>query len=317
MGGKLYAVSKRNEWTKEISQEDYAIGCVEVFHQSKYNLLDLSNTKNEASCKDPVINKILQDQSKIEEENIYSLGAPLGSEDDAVRWSTGNFEQPAPVDFKLQPIVNTFLTKNFMNEERILAQDGQSIDADGIMSWFMPRFSLLTDSCRALINYRISSDFSSCEECPAGQGPTEDFKECKTCDQLVGHRFSNNRQSCEKCLEGQWPENTHAVCKPCNDLDEVRFSDDKKTCVSCPNGLTPSVDSTECLDCNLDDHQLNTKRTRCKKCPSGTWPSEGFECKPCSLLDNVRFSHDKKTCERCPRGSTPSADSSQCLDCTQ
>ena len=97
----------------------------------------------------------------------------------------------------------------------------------GILSWFMPRYSILVDNCRALLNYRVSNDFTKCEECPPGQGPSEDFRVCKPCHELVGHRNSTSHQFCQKCPAGQWPDETYTECKPCNELNGVRFSDDK------------------------------------------------------------------------------------------
>ena len=314
------AVSFTRKWVKTKQEElETAKKCVESYHRKKYDALESSSTsKNNSSCTNPGIEKIFQDETTIEREDLFSRGAQLGSGEDASLWSAGAFDQPAPLASAPQPLLNMFITNRFINVDRILAKDGSAIDVRGIFSWFFPRYSLLTDSCRALQVYRISDNFSSCVKCPPGQGPTEDFRECKRCDELEGHKFSDNRQSCERCPEGQWPVTPeYATCKPCNELNDVRFTDNRKSCIKCKDGLTPSEDSTSCLDCTLDDHLLNDDGTRCKKCPSGTWPSTGFECKACSLLDNVRYSSDKTTCLQCAPGLTPSADSSTCLDCSR
>ena len=186
MGGAMYAVSKTKNWVSEVSLKKDAKVCVEAYHRKKYSKYDLSQSNNSTQCSDPIIDNILKDRNEVVADNIYSIGAPLGAPNDASTWSTGEFKQPAVIDMKLSPILKMFMSDEFLNKDRILAEDGTLIDAPGILSWFQPRFSILTDSCRALLNFRVSSDFSSCEECPLGYGPTEDFRDCKPCPELTG-----------------------------------------------------------------------------------------------------------------------------------
>ena len=114
-----------------------------------------------------------------------------------------NEDLPDPVALKPEPLLSILMSSKMMTEDRILASDGAPIDVAGILSWFSPRYSLLTDRCRALQDYRISSDLSGCEPCPPGQGPTEDFRECKPCNQLTGQRYSQDGGSCVRCPPGQ------------------------------------------------------------------------------------------------------------------
>ena len=314
------AVSFTNNWIKSDEvREDVGRECVRKHHRNKFDVLDKTSTSKEISnCRNPQINEIFESQNSITKEELYSRGAPLGSSDDFTAWSARVFDQPTTVALEPQPIENLFISNMFINEDRILARDGSPIDVVGIFSWFHPRYSLLTDSCRALKDHRVSSDFSSCVKCGPGTGPTEDRRECKPCDQLVGHRYSEDRQFCVRCPPRQWPSPTNpGQCVPCDQLEGVRYSDDQRTCQRCPIGTTPSQHSTQCLDCSLPDHVLNTDTQRCLKCPEGSWPStEGYDCSPCNLLDGVRYSDDNLTCVECDPGTTPTEDSTECLDCS-
>ena len=314
------AVSFTKDWIKsDQAEQDIAEECVETHHRDKYHALDSAvATENNSTCKNPRIREILADQTTLEKEELYSKGAALGSSDDATLWSAGRFEQPAPIGLEPEPLLNIFTSSKLINEKRILGSDGREIDVVGIFSWFSPRYSLLTDSCRALENYRISPDFSSCVRCGPGTGPTEDRRECKPCEQLVGHRYSQDGGSCVRCPPGEWPSSTSpSECLACHLVEGVRYSEDRSTCVRCEADTTPSADSTQCLDCSLPDHVLSPDTRRCRKCPEGNWPStEGFSCSPCNLLDGVRYSDDKRTCVHCPPGTTPTEDSTECLNCS-
>ena len=294
---------------------------MEKYHRSQYNVLEPKGPvkiKNTNTCRNPRISEIFSNQTKLASEGLYSKGARLGSSDDASQWSDGKFAQPAPIGLEPVPLLSILISSKLISEERILASDGSPIDVGGILSWFSPRYSLLTDRCRALQDYRISSDFSSCVPCPPGQGPTEDFLDCKPCHLLVGQRYSQDGGSCVRCPPGHWPSTTNpSQCLPCSQLDDVRYSEDRSTCVKCEAGTTPTEDSTQCLDCSQPDHVLNTNTQRCLKCPPGTWPSaQEFSCSPCNLLEGVRYSANQTTCEKCPPGTTPTEDSTECLDCS-
>ena len=316
------AVSFTKDWIEsDQAEQDIAKECVETHHRDKYNVLkDVSDSTRNSTCRNPRIRAIFSDQTRLEREELYSKGAALGSSDDAVQWSAGRFEQPAPIGLEPQPLLNifSFTSGKMMTEERILASDGTPIDVVGIFSWFSPRYSLLTDRCRALQNYRISPDFSSCVKCGPGTGPTEDLRECKPCTELVGQRYSQDGVSCVRCPPGQWPSPASPrECLPCHQLEGVRYSEDRSSCERCEAGTTPSPDSTQCLDCSLPGHVLNPDTRRCLKCPEGNWPStEGYDCSPCNLLEGVRYSDDRRTCVHCPPLTTPTEDSTECLDCS-
>ena len=318
------AVSFTKDWIKsDQAEQDIAEECVETHHRDKYHALDSAvATENNSTCKNPRIREILADQTTLEKEELYSKGAALGSSDDATLWSAGRFEQPAPIGLEPEPLLNIFTSSKLINEKRILGSDGREIDVVGIFSWFSPRYSLLTDRCRALENYRISPDFSSCVRCGPGTGPTEDRRECKPCEQLVGHRYSQDGGSCVRCPPGEWPSSTSpSECLACHLVEGVRYSEDRSTCVRCEADTTPSADSTQCLDCSLPDHALNPKTKRCFKCSPGSWRStwpntEGSKCSPCELLNGVRYSDDRTTCVQCPHSFTPNEDSTACLPCS-
>ena len=316
----MTAVSFTKEWIEtDNSGEDVARECVETHHRNEYNvLLEENESETSKTCNDPRIVEIFQSQTKLTNEEFFSKGAPLGSTDDLTKWTERVFNKPAPVALDPQPILRFFTSNKFINEERILAHDGSAIDIIGIFSWFFPRYSLLTDSCRALQDYRISPDFSSCVKCLPGTGPTEDRRECRPCHLLVGQRYSDDGRSCERCPPGHWPNPLIPTqCLPCHQLDGVRYTQDRLTCAVCEAGSIPSADSTQCLDCSLPGHLLLRQNKRCLKCPEGTSPSPlGFKCSPCNLLEGVRFSEDRQTCIPCPSGTLPTTDGLQCLDCS-
>ena len=47
-------------------------------------------------------------------DDIFSIGGPLGAKDDASKWSTGEFKQPAAIDMKLQPILKIFMSHSLI-----------------------------------------------------------------------------------------------------------------------------------------------------------------------------------------------------------
>ncbi len=173
-------------------------------------------------------------------------------------------------------------------------------------------FQVIQDPSQPQINGQFASSTgqTTCSDCPAGHGPSEDGKSCVPC--VVGHVSpAGTPGRCTACLYHTAPDATNSSCKPCSSAeiwDTALF-----TCSVCPSGQQPDPAFLECTDCPVGKAGTNgacsaclpgqgqsLDRQTCKTCKAGTFSTAGA-CIPCPV--NLHSAADGATgCTRCPAG---------------
>ena len=153
--------------------------CIKKIFQEKFKKKAFRKS-NSDRCSNEIMKQKLERSAQIEETNFFSKGSGVANPsqmEDIKKWTSSPFPDSYMIDFKLYPIINLF-DKKIMTKERITDKYGNGVNVDGLLSWMIPRYSILLNRCRNLENHKVAADGASCEECPKNRVPSLDGFKC-------------------------------------------------------------------------------------------------------------------------------------------
>merc|ERR1719340_519565 len=194
------AIKSLKEDTGNIEQVE---NCLTKAIKEKTGDQSVQDGRSNDNCNNEDIENRVKSALETTEVQGDTFGA--GANEDIYQWTTNSFLSPTLLpDFKLQPIVKLF-QPNFMNRRRVTRSDGTAINHQRILSWFMPRYAILTGRCKLMKNHHVEEG----KTCRANKGflvssrdGTEVTHLAALCQSLPHHVLLPNATECTWCPGG-------------------------------------------------------------------------------------------------------------------
>lgn len=203
MGGILRIKSSIKSLKEDEGNTDQIEKCLNKSIKEKRGDASVQDGSSNDNCNNRDIEEKVKSALETTELHVETYGA--GANEDIYQWTNLPFVQPTLLpEYKLQPIGKLF-TPTYMNRGRITRKDGTMINFKRILSWFMPRYAILTGRCKLMKNHHISEG-KSCKPNKDYLVSTRDGNSvthlAELCRSLPSHLLGLGATDCGYCPDG-------------------------------------------------------------------------------------------------------------------